>query len=126
MISWICKKQASVAQSSIEAEYIAAAMGAREGVWLRKLLSDLFCEPMKPTTIHCDNQSCIKLFVNPVFHDRSKLIEILYHYVRDMVEKKVIQLEYINTGDQTIDILTKALPKVKVDHFRKKLGMVEM
>ena len=81
---------------------------------------------MKPTTIHCDNQSCIKLSVNLVFHDRSKHIESLYHYVRDMVERRAIQLEYINIGDQTTDILTKALPKVKVDHFRKKFGMAEM
>ena len=63
--------------------------------------------------------------MNLVFHDRSKHIEIPYHYVRDMVERRVIQLEY-NTGDQTVDILTKALPKVKVDHFRKKLGLIEM
>lgn len=81
---------------------------------------------MKSTTIHCDNQSFIKLSVNPIFHDRAKHIEIPYHYVRDMVEIRVIQLEYINIGDQIADILTKALPKVKVDHFRKKLGLVEM
>ena len=90
------------------------------------MLSNLFGEPMKPTTIHCDNQSCIKLSMNLVFHDRSKHIEIPYHYVRDMVERRAIQLEYINTSDQITDILTKALPKVKVGHFRKKLGMVEM
>ena len=76
-------------------------------MWLRKLLVNLFDEPPKPTIIHCDNQSCIKLSVNPVFHDRSKHIEIPYHYVRDMVERRAIQLEYINTSDQTIDILTK-------------------
>lgn len=90
MISWICRNKASVAQSSTETEYIAAVMGAREVVWLQKLLSSLFCEPMKPTTIHCDNQSCIKLSVNPVFHDRSKHIEIPYHYLRDMVERRAI------------------------------------
>ena len=101
-------------------------MGARKVVWLQRLLSNLFGEPMKPTTLHCDNQSCIKLSVNPVFHDRSKHIEIPYHYVRDMVERRVIQLEYISTSDQTADILNKALPKVKVDRFRNKLGMVEM
>ena len=99
-------------------------MVAREAVWLRKLLSNLFCDPMKPTTIHC--KSGIELSVNPVFHDRSKHIEIPYHYVRDMVERRAIQLEYINTGDQTTTILTKALPKVKVDHFKKKLVLIEM
>ena len=101
-------------------------MGAREAVWLRKLLVGLFGEPLNPTIIHCDNQSCIKLSVNPVFHDRSKHIEIPYHYVRDMVERKVIQLEYVSTNDQTADILTKPLSRIKVEHFRKKLGMVEM
>ena len=54
MISWICRKQASIAQSSTEAEYIVVVMGAREVVWLQKLLSSLFCEPLKPTTIHCE------------------------------------------------------------------------
>lgn len=111
MIYWIYQNQASVTQSSTKAEYIATTMGAREVVWLRKFLSNLFGEPMKPSTIHCDNQSCIKLSVNPVFHDRSKHIEIPYHYVRDMVERRAIQLEYINTGDQTTDILTKATLK---------------
>ena len=101
-------------------------MVAREAVWLRKLLSNLFGEPMKPTTIHCDNQSCLKLSVNPVFHDRSKHIEIPYHYVRDMVERIAILLEYINTSNQTADILTEALPKVKVDRLKKKLGLIEM
>ena len=124
MISWICRKQASIAQSSTKAGYIVATMGARESVWLRKFLFDLFCELMKWTTIHYDNQSCIELSVNLVFHDRSKHIEIPYHYVRDMVERRAIQLEYVNTGDQIADVLTKALPKVKVDHFRKKLGFI--
>lgn len=100
-------------------------MAAREAVWLRKLLVGLFGNPMKPTIIHCNNQSCIKLSMNPVFHDRSKHIEIPYHYVRDMVDKNVIKLEYVSTGNQTVDILTKPLSRVKVDHFRKGLGMIE-
>lgn len=82
MISWICRKHASVAQSSTKAEYIVAAMASREVVWLRKLLVGLFGQPMDPTIIHCDNQSCIKLSVNPVFHDRSKHIELCKRYGR--------------------------------------------
>ncbi|XP_059067840.1 secreted RxLR effector protein 161-like [Cryptomeria japonica] len=126
MISWISRKQSSVAQSSTKAKYIVASMAVREAIWLRKLLVGLFGEPLKPTVIHCYNQSCIKLSVNLVFHDRSKHIVIPYHYVRDMVERNVIQLEYISTGDQTTDILTKPLSRVKVEHFRKSLGMIEM
>ena len=69
MISWFSRKQPVVALSSIEAEYVAASMGACEAVWLRKLLFGLFGKPLKPTVIHCDNQSCIKLLENPVFHN---------------------------------------------------------
>lgn len=101
-------------------------MGGREAVWLRKLIVGLFGEPLKPTNIYCDNQSCIKLSVNHIFHYRSKHIEMPYHYVRDMVEMKAIQLEYISTCDQTSNILTKPLSGVKGEHFKNKLGMVEM
>jgi hypothetical protein len=74
MISWSSRKQGSVAQSTAEAEYIAASTTGREAVWLRKLLSDLLRSELEPTVIHCDNKSCIKLTENPVFHDRSKHI----------------------------------------------------
>ena len=84
-------------------------MASWEAVLLRNLLVGLFGQPMNPTIIHCDNQSSIKLFVIPVFHDRSKHIEIPYHYVRDMVDMNTVKLEYICTVDQTSDILTKPL-----------------
>ena len=126
IISWICRKQSSVAQSSTEAEYIATTMASREAIWLRKLLVGLFGQATNPTIIHCDNQSSIKLSVNPTFHDKSKHIEIPYHYVRDMVDRNSIKLEYICTADQTADILTKPLSRVKIEHFRKRLGMVEL
>ena len=126
MIFWICRKQSSIAQSSIEAEYIAAAMASREVVWLRKLLVGLFGQAIKPTIILCDNQSSIKLSVNPVFHDRSKYIEIPYHYVRDMLDGNIVKLEYICIVDQTADILAKPLSRVKIDHFKRRVGMVEL
>jgi hypothetical protein len=75
MTFWSSRKQGFVAQSTAEAEYIAASTTCREAVWLRKLLSDSFRTELEPTVIHCDNQSCIKLTENPVFHDRSKHIE---------------------------------------------------
>jgi hypothetical protein len=67
MISWSSRKQGSIAQSTAEAEYIVASAASREAVWLRKLLSDLFSAELEPTVIHCDNQSCVKLSVIPVF-----------------------------------------------------------
>ena len=101
-------------------------MASQEAIWLRKLLVGLFGPAMNPTIIHCDNQSSIKLSVNPIFHDRSKHIEIPYHYVRDMVDRNSIKLEYICTTDQTADILTKPLSRVKIEHLRKRLSMVEL
>jgi hypothetical protein len=79
---------------------------------------------MSPTVIHCDNQSCIKLSENPVFHDRSKHIEIRYHFIRDWVQRGAVQLQYVSTDDQVADILTKALPRGKHVYFRDKMGLV--
>jgi hypothetical protein len=76
MISWSSRKQASIAQSTAEAEYIAASTTGREAVWLRKLPSGLFRSKLEPTVIHCDNQNGMKITENPVFHDRSKHIEM--------------------------------------------------
>lgn len=101
-------------------------MGARQAVWLRKLLAELFGKSLNPTVMYCDNQSCIKLSINPVFHNRLKHIKIPYHYIRDMVDRKVIKLIYINTNEQTADIFTKPLSKPKEEHFRGKHGMIKM
>jgi hypothetical protein len=126
MISWSSRKQGSVAQSTAEAEYIATSTTSREAVWLRKLLSDLLRSELEPTVIHCDNQKqCIKLTENPVFHDRSKHIEMRYHYIRDMIQKKVLSLQYVPTAEQTADIFTKPLPLIKFAYFRDKLGVAE-
>ena len=74
--------------------------------------------------IDCDNHSCIKLSETLVFHDKSKHIEIKYQYIRDMVEKGVVELLYIATDEQIADVLTKPLSRVKLEYFRDKLGVV--
>jgi hypothetical protein len=94
-------------------------------VWLRKILSDLFSVELEPTIIHCDNQRCIKLSDNPLFHDKSKHIEMRYHYVRDMVQKNILSVQYVSTAEQTVDILTKLLSLTKFVYFRDKLGVAE-
>ena len=73
-----------MALSTAEAEYVTACSSSCEAVWLRKILSDLFDLRMDATCIHCDNQSWMMLLENPLFHDKSKHIEIKYHYIRDM------------------------------------------
>ena len=92
MMSWSSRKQGSIAQSTAEAEHIAGSDACKEAVWLRKLLSDLFGGKLDSTIIHCDNQSCIMLSENPVFHDRLKHIEMRYHFIRDLVQRGALKL----------------------------------
>jgi hypothetical protein len=114
-----------MAQSIAKAECIVASVASREEVWLRKLLLYLFNAKLEPTVIHCDNQSCIKLSENHVFHDRSKHIEMRYHYVGDMVQKNILSIQYVPTTEQTAHILTKPLSLTKFVYIRDKLGVVE-
>ena len=81
---------------------------------------------MDPTIIHCDSQSCVKLLENPVFHDKSKHIEIKYHYIRDMVQRKTIHVQYLSTHEQIADIFTKPLAKTKFVYFRKKPDLMKI
>ena len=85
VISWFSRKQSCMALSTTEDEYVVACSTICEAVWLRKLLFDLFDLQLDATCIYCDNHSCVMLSENPMFHDKSKHIEIKYHYIRDMV-----------------------------------------
>ena len=86
---------------------------------------DLFDMELSPTVIQCDNQSCIKLSENSIFHDRSKHIEIRYHFIRDYVQRGVVRLQYVPTNEHVADILPKALGRGKHVYFRDKLGVVK-
>ena len=88
---------------------------------MRKILVGLFGSHLDPTVIHCDNKSCIKLSVNPVFHDISKHIDIQYHHIRYCVQRKIMLLQYIPMEDQDADILTKALTKRKFEYRGGKI-----
>jgi hypothetical protein len=125
MVSRCSKKQSSVALSTAKEEYIALSVAVREAMWLRKLLKDLFDHEMDPTIIHCDNRSCVNLSKNPMFHDRLKHIETKYHYIRDIVQRKVVHVQYLPTYEQIVDIFTKPLAKMKFEYFRERLGLVE-
>jgi hypothetical protein len=126
MISWASIKQKFVALNTTEIEYIEACDACMEAVWLRKLVSGLFVQVLDSTVIYCDNQSCVKLSKNPVFHDRSKQIEIKYYFLRDKVQKGELILQYISTDEQTTDILTKPLSKIKFAYLKGRLGLVEI
>eukprot|EP00253_Pinus_taeda_P027261 PITA_27261 len=118
-ISWMSRKQKSVALSTVEVEYIAASMDSCEIVWLRKLFSELFGHTLDTTMILCDNQSGICLSENPIFHDRSKHIDIRYQFIRDMVQRGAIRLHHIGIDEQVADILMNPLGKVKFLTFQE-------
>jgi len=126
MISWMSRKQEKVDLSSVEAKYVAGYEVSREAVWLRKLLSDLFKGPKDPIVILCDNTSCIRLFEDPVFHGKTKHINNKYHYIQELVQNGVLQLQYISTNEQVADILTKYLLNKKLVYLRYKLGLVDV
>ena len=125
-ISWLSQKQKVVALSSCEAEYIAAATAACQGVWLSRLLAEMTGKEPVKVQLLVDNKSAISLSKNPVHHDRSKHIDTRYHYIRECVEDGRIEVEYTATGDQLADILTKSLGRLKFHELRSRIGMVSI
>nr|KYP66622.1 Copia protein [Cajanus cajan] len=125
-ISWSSKKQSVVAQSSCEAEYIAAASAACQAAWIRFLLKDLKVKLNSTVKLQVDNKYAINLASNPIAHGRTKHIETKFHYIRDQVEKKKIELQYCSTEQQAGDVLTKALGGHKFKMMRELLGVINM
>ena len=109
----MCRKHISIALSTAEAEYLAANMACCEAVWLRKPFSELFEHMLDTIVIYCNNQSGIRLSENLVFYDRSKHIDIKYHFIRDMVQRRPIRLQHIKINTQVANILMKPFRKVK-------------
>lgn len=109
LVSWSAKKQGTVARSSIEAEYRALALTAFDITWIMQLLTELHVSVSRPVSLRCDNLSAIALAHNPVFHARTKHIEINYHFLRDKVLDKQLMIQYVSSHDQLADVFTKPL-----------------
>ena len=108
-VSWCSKRQACVSRSSTEAEYIALSTACQEGVWLRRLLSDIQIKQNGPSTVFEDNQGATELSKNPKFHNRTKHIDVSYHYVREQVNLNIISVKYRPTEGMIADVMTKGL-----------------
>ena len=121
LITWLSKKQSTVARSSTEAEYRSLTVGAVELAWLRILLCDFGIFLNSPPIIWCDNLSAISLALNPAFLARTKHVEINYHFVREHVICGDLKVQYIPTEDQLADLLTKALPSPRFLLLSNKL-----
>lgn len=109
LISWSAKKQLVVARSSTEAEYHAMTLTTAELYWLRMLFKNLQIPLRHCPTIWCDNIGALAVASNPVFHARTKHIEVDYHFIREKVLNKDIMLQFISTHDQLADVFTKGL-----------------
>jgi hypothetical protein len=121
LISWMTKKQPTVALSSAEAEYMAAVEVVKEVMWLQQLLEEVHCKVKQPTEVFIDNQSAIAIAKDDVQHERTKHINIKYHFVKEEVKNENIKLIYIPTEKQRADIFTKALGANLFVKFRNEM-----
>ena len=125
LISWKSKKQPTVSRSSTESEYRALAIVSCEIMWIIKVLRDLQINVKRPVDVLVDNQSAIQLSLNPVFHERTKHIEIDVHFVRDRVSDGTIKVVKTHTNEQVADVFTKSLGAQKHEYFCDGLKMFD-
>ena len=121
--SWSSKKQDVIAQSTAEAEYVAANATVNQAIWIRKILADLHMKQNEPTQIHVDNQAAIAISNDSVFHGKTKHFKIKLYHLREEQNDGEVKLLYCKTEDQIADVLTKALPKARFETLRGKIGL---
>jgi hypothetical protein len=109
LISWKSKKQAHVSKSSTESEYLVMSAACSEIVWLRGLLAELSFSQFDSTPLHANNTSPIQITANPVYHERTKHIEVDCHSIREALDTRVISLTHVSTDLQIADEFTKAM-----------------
>ncbi|CAM8932959.1 unnamed protein product [Rhodiola kirilowii] len=123
VVSWKTKKQPVVSRSSAESEYRSMAATCCELVWLARLIKDMGVQVETPVPLFCDNKAAIHIAHNPVFHERTKHVELDCHLVRSHVTSKFISPVHVSTFDQPADIFTKSLPLDQLHHLCSKLGV---
>ncbi|GKA06392.1 hypothetical protein Tco_0685616 [Tanacetum coccineum] len=125
LISWQCKKQTVVANSTTEAEYVAAANCCGQVLWIKNQMLDYGYNFMN-TRIFIDNESTICIVKNPVFHSKTKNIEIKHYFIRDSYENRLIQVIKIHTDHNVADLLTKALDVSRFQFLTASIGMLNL
>jgi hypothetical protein len=122
LISWFSKKLNYVSLSTSEAEYIAAGSSCSQLVWMKQMLKEYNVE-QDVLTLYWENLSAINISKNSIQHSRTKHIDIRHHFIRDLVEEKVVTLEHVDTEEQLANIFTKALDAKQFEKLRGKLGI---
>jgi hypothetical protein len=125
-VTWLSKKQMVVSKSSFKAEYMASATAAAQATWLRRLLEEMTGISVPRPIIRMDNTTSIALAKNPILYDRSKHIDVKFHYIRECVERGDIELEHIGTNEELADTLTKVLEAKRFHELREKIGVVQV
>ena len=126
LISWSSRKQATVSRSSTESEYKAVANATAEVMWVQTLLKELGIHAPQTARLWCDNMGAKYLSSNPVFHARTKHIEVDFHFVRERVLKKQLEIEYISSSDKVADGFTKALSVRLLENFKSNLNLTRL
>ena len=123
LISWKSKKQSTVSLSSVEAEYRSIRRLVAELAWLSRLLHELTITDVTPIPVKCNSKAAIYIAHNPVFHERTKHIELDCHFVQEKLLADLISLSHISTKQQPADLLTKPLPGTLHHDLLCKLGI---
>jgi hypothetical protein len=123
-VNWSSKKQNTVAKSTAEAEYVALGDAASEAIWLKQFLAEIGINLKGGLKLYVDNKAAIDIAHNPKFHNRTKHIDVKYHFVRDHVDKKTIEVEKVQSAENVADIFTKLLTKQLHQKHVKGLGLV--
>ncbi|TYK28978.1 putative mitochondrial protein [Cucumis melo var. makuwa] len=126
LVSWKSKKQQTVARSSAEAEYRTLAATTCEVIWLRSLLNELQIKAPSPTLLFYDSQAAIYIANNPMFHERTKHIELDCHFVRDRKTDGSIKLLPVQSSSLLVDVFTKPLPASILFHLIGKMGVQDI
>ncbi|KAI3828361.1 hypothetical protein L1987_02461 [Smallanthus sonchifolius] len=122
LVSWQCKKQSTVSVSTCEAEYIAAASGCSQILWIQQQLRDYGLNFIG-TPLFIDNNATMSIINNPVKHSKTKHIEIRHHFIRDCAEKHLIKLVKVHTDDNLANLFTKAFDRSRFEHLVNLIGM---
>ena len=122
-VLWSAKRQEIVILSMTEAEYVMITHAAKEAIWLRSFISQVYDITLDPTTLFSDNKSAIELTKDHQYHARTKHIDIHFHFICYIIEEGSIRLIFCPTDDNTADTFTKALPSTKAKHFASQLGL---